>query len=173
MVIATQNPVEQAGTYRLPEAQLDRFLMKISVGYPDAASTEQMLLDASRRNRAGALTPIASAEVITQMSALADRIYVDGAIVRYVRRLAEASRELPHVKMGLSARGALAFVRVAKTWAAAEGRGHVVPHDIRTLAGPVLRHRLLLDAQAQFSGVSPDEVVDQLFERVTPPTDRA
>ena len=90
-------------------------------------------------------------------------MYVDRAVVRYVRQLAEASRELQHVKMGLSARGCLALVRVAKTWAAADGRTTVVPADITTLAAPVLCHRLLLDPQAQFSGVSVDDVIERLL----------
>ena len=99
-------------------------------------------------------------------------MYVDRAVVRYVRQLAEASRVLPHVKMGLSARGCLALVRVAKTWAAADGRTTVVPSDITTLAAPVLCHRLLLDPQAQFSGVSVDDVIERLLGSVEPPTAR-
>jgi MoxR-like ATPase len=106
------------------------------------------------------------------MIAMADEVYVDRSIVRYVRELAEASRELPHVKLGLSPRGCLAFVRAAKTWAAADGRGHVVPHDVATLAEPVLGHRLLLDAQAQFSGIRVADVVAGLLEQVAPPVDR-
>ena len=172
MVIATQNPIEQAGTYRLPEAQLDRFLFKTSVGYPDAESTEELLLNSSVRDRAALVTPVVSREDVARMTATAGEVYVDRAVVRYVRELAEASRELPHVKMGLSARGALAWVRAAKSWAAADGRAHVVPHDIATLAGPVLGHRLLLDAQAQFGGVQVADVVAGLLEQVPPPVDR-
>src|SRR5262245_43039853 len=172
MVIATQNPIEQAGTYRLPEAQLDRFLMKASVGYPDAESTEELLLSSQVRDRAALVTPVVSRDEVARMTAMADEVYVDRAVVRYVRELAEASRELPHVKLGLSARGCLAFVRAAKTWAAADGRGHVVPHDIVTLAEPILGHRLLLGAQAQFAGVKVADVVTDLLDQVAPPTDR-
>ncbi|MEO6512401.1 MAG: MoxR family ATPase [Nocardioides sp.] len=172
MVIATQNPIEQAGTYRLPEAQLDRFLFKTSVGYPDAASTEELLLSSGLRDRAALVTPVVSREDVARMAAMADEVYVDRSVARYVRELAEASRMLPQVKMGLSARGALAFVRSAKTWAAAEGRAHVVPHDIVVLAEPVLAHRLLLDAQAQFGGVQVSDVVASLLEQVPPPVDR-
>jgi MoxR-like ATPase len=172
MVIATQNPIEQAGTYRLPEAQLDRFLFKTSVGYPDAESTEELLLSSSVRDRAAPVTPVVSRDDVARMTAMADEVYVDRAVVRYVRELAEASRQLPHVKMGLSARGCLAWVRAAKSWAAADGRAQVVPHDIATLAEPVLGHRLLLDAQAQFSGVQVAEVVAGVLEQVAPPVDR-
>jgi MoxR-like ATPase len=172
MVIATQNPIEQAGTYRLPEAQLDRFLMKTSVGYPDREATIELLVNAKVRDRASLATPVITAEAISQMSGLADDVYVDPAVVGYVAELAEESRRQPHVKLGLSARGCLAFIRVAKTWAAADGRDHVVPDDVRALAEPVLSHRLLLDAEAQFSGVTVETVIGRLLDSVAPPTDR-
>ena len=172
MVIATQNPIEQAGTYPLPEAQLDRFLMKTAGGYPDAESTEELLLDASVRDRAALLSPITTMDDIAELSRMASRVHVDRAVVAYVRELAEVSRDLPHVKLGLSARGCLALIRVAKTWAAAQGRTQVVPDDVTSLAEPVLCHRLLLDPQAQFSGVTVADVVDDLLAGVTPPLDR-
>jgi MoxR-like ATPase len=172
MVIATQNPIEQAGTYRLPEAQLDRFLMKSSIGYPDRDATIELLVNAKVRDRASLVTPVITAEAISQMGGLADDVYVDPAVVGYVAELAEESRRQPHVKLGLSARGCLAFIRVAKTWAAADGRDHVVPDDVRALAEPVLSHRLLLDAEAQFSGVTVDTVIGRLLDSVAPPTDR-
>jgi MoxR-like ATPase len=172
LVIATQNPIEQAGTYRLPEAQLDRFLMKTSMGYPDRAATVELLVNAAVRDRASLVTPVITAATISQMSGLADQVYVDPAVVGYVAELAEESRRQPHVKLGLSPRGCLAFVRVAKTWAAADGRDHVVPDDIKDLAEPVLSHRLLLDAEAQFSGVDVQTVVSRLLDAVAPPTDR-
>ncbi|MFA6574315.1 MAG: MoxR family ATPase [Nocardioides sp.] len=172
MVIATQNPIEQSGTYRLPEAQLDRFLMKASVGYPDKAATIELLVNAKVRDRAALVTPVITAPTIAQMSGLADEVYVDPAVVSYVAEIAEESRRQPHVKLGLSARGCLAFIRVAKTWAAADGRDHVVPDDVKDLATPVLCHRLLLDAEAQFSGISVDTVISRLLDAVAPPTDR-
>ncbi len=172
LVIATQNPIEQAGTYRLPEAQLDRFLMKTSVGYPDRQATVELLNNAAVRDRAGLVTPVITAATIAQMSGLADQVYVDPAVVGYVAEIAEESRRQPHVKLGLSPRGCLALVRVAKTWAAADGRDHVVPDDIKDLAEPVLSHRLLLDAEAQFSGVDVQTVIGRLMDSVAPPTDR-
>ncbi len=172
MVIATQNPIEQAGTYRLPEAQLDRFLMKTALGYPDRSATVELLNEAKVRDRAALVKPVITADTIAQMSRLADDVYVDPAIVAYVAELAEESRRLPHVKLGISARGCLAFIRVTKTWAAADGRDHVVPDDIKALAEPVLAHRILLDAEAQFTGVSVEGIVARLLDTVAPPTDR-
>jgi MoxR-like ATPase len=173
MVIATQNPIEQAGTYRLPEAQLDRFLMKTSVGYPDHDATVSLLAQASTRDRTAALQPVITANAVAQMSALADEVYVDPAVLAYVSRLAQETRRHPQVRLGLSVRGCLAFVRCAKTWAIADGRDHVVPDDIKELAEPVLSHRILLDAEAQFSGVAVEQVISQILRDVAPPSERA
>jgi MoxR-like ATPase len=172
MVIATQNPIEQAGTYRLPEAQLDRFLMKSAMGYPDRAATVELLVNAKVRDRASLVEPVITSQAIAQMSGLADDVYVDTAVVSYVAELAEESRRQPHVRLGLSARGCLALIRVAKTWAAADGRNHVLPDDIKELAQPVLCHRLLLDAEAQFGGITVEDVIGRLLDSVSPPTDR-
>jgi MoxR-like ATPase len=172
MVVATQNPIEQAGTYRLPEAQLDRFLMKTAMGYPDRQATVELLVNAKVRDRAALVEPVITSATIAQMSGLADDVYVDPAVISYVAELAEESRRQPHVRLGLSARGCLALIRVAKTWAAADGRNHVLPDDIKELAQPVLCHRLLLDAEAQFSGVTVEDVIGRLLDSVSPPTDR-
>jgi MoxR-like ATPase len=172
MVIATQNPIEQAGTYRLPEAQLDRFLMKTSLGYPDHDATVAVLADASLRDRAGMVKPVITADAVDQMGRLADLVYVDQAILGYVSRLAEESRRHPHVRLGLSVRGCLAYVRCAKSWALSEGRDHVVPDDIKTLAVPVLSHRVLLDAEAQFSGTTVEQVIAGILGEVVPPAER-
>jgi MoxR-like ATPase len=173
MVIGTQNPIEQAGTYQLPEAQLDRFLMRASVGYPDAAATEEMLADSRVRDRAAGLEPVATTADVLRMIEMADRVHVDRAVVGYVRRLSEESRALPDVRLGLSPRGSLAWIRVAKAWACAHGRGHVVPEDVTTLAHEVLGHRLLLEPEAFFGGTSTTDVVDALLARVPVPRDRA
>ncbi len=173
MVIATQNPIEQAGTYRLPEAQLDRFLMKTSVGYPDAAATEEMLLNSQVRDRAALVEPIMKIELVEEMSRVADDVHVDRAVITYVRQLAEASRDTEHVRLGLSPRGCLALIRVIKTWAVADGRDYVVPEDVAELAHPVLGHRLILDGEAQFRGVEVDQVIDGLLDRVRVPSLRA
>jgi MoxR-like ATPase len=173
MVVATQNPIEQAGTYRLPEAQLDRFLMKTSVGYPAKEASVRILAEAATRDRSAALKPVITSNAVSQMSALADDVHVDGSVLRYVSDIAEESRRHPQLKLGLSVRGTLAYVRVAKTWALADGRTYVLPDDIKELAEPVLSHRLLLDSEAQFSGVSIQQVIGQIFGNIVPPADRA
>ncbi|MFD4325854.1 AAA family ATPase [Nocardioides sp. NPDC058538] len=172
MVIATQNPIEQAGTYRLPEAQLDRFLMKTSVGYPDQNATVELLMNSSVRDRATLVTPIITAPTVTQMAEMADQVYIDQAIVAYVSALVDESRRHKHVRLGASMRGCLALVRTAKVWALAEGRSQVLPDDIKSLAEPVLCHRLILDPEAMFNGVTVEDVIGDLLTSVPAPQER-
>ena len=172
MVIATMNPVEQAGTYALPEAQLDRFLMKTSIGYPDHQVTVQLLADAANRSRDAGVEPLITAEAVTQMTDLAATVHTDPSVLDYVSRIAEGTRRAPEVALGASVRGCLAFVRAAKTWAAAQGRTHVIPDDVKALALPVLGHRVLLTPDAQFNGVTTEQVVGQVLSELSPPTER-
>jgi MoxR-like ATPase len=167
MVIATQNPIEQAGTYRLPEAQLDRFLVKTSLGYPDRASSIEILGGA--RDRTAALTPRITTEVVGTMADLAQGVHVDPVVLDYVARLLEATRDDAQTSLGASVRGGLALVRCAKVWAAAAGREYVTPDDVKELAQPVLAHRLVLDVEAEFAGVTTPDVLDRLLDQVAPP----
>jgi MoxR-like ATPase len=172
MVIATQNPIEQAGTYRLPEAQLDRFIMKTSIGYPDHASTLRILEGAGARAHDTTVPAIASAEVINEMARLARTVHVDPTINDYVSRLVDATRSAEEVRLGASVRGALALVRTAKTLAASTGRHYVIPDDVKALAEPVLAHRLVLDPEAEFDGVTGSSIMSQLLIETPPPSDR-
>lgn len=172
MVIATQNPIEQAGTYRLPEAQLDRFIMKASIGYPDHASTLRILQGADVKAHEMVIPSVATAGVIVEMGALARTVHVDPSINDYVSRLVDASRNSDEVRLGASVRAALALVRTAKTLAAASGRHYVIPDDVKVLAEPVLAHRLVLDPEAEFEGVTSSSIVSQLLLETPPPTDR-
>ncbi|MDI2097490.1 AAA family ATPase [Ruicaihuangia caeni] len=172
MVIATQNPIEQAGTYRLPEAQLDRFIMKTTIGYPDHASTMRILGDAAIRAHDTEVPEIVTAEVVAEMAGLARGVHVDVSINDYVSRLIDATRGAEEVRLGVSVRGGLALVRCARALAAANGRHYVVPDDIKQLADPVLAHRLVLDAEAEFDGVSASSVIAQVVLETPPPSER-
>ncbi|MEX1079357.1 MAG: MoxR family ATPase [Homoserinimonas sp.] len=172
MVIATQNPIEQAGTYRLPEAQLDRFIMKASIGYPDHASTLRILEGSGVKAHETELPPIITSTVVTEMAAIARTVHVDPTINDYVSRLVEATRTATEVRLGVSVRGALALIRTAKTLAAASGRHYVVPDDIKALAEPVLAHRLVLDPEAEFDGVTPSSIIAQILMEASPPSER-
>ena len=172
MVIATQNPIEQAGTYRLPEAQLDRFIMKTSIGYPDHASTMLILEGSAVRAHEHVLPPIVTAEVVVEMAQLARTVHVDPTINDYVGRLVEATRTSTEVRLGASVRGALALIRTAKTLAAASGRHYVIPDDVKALAEPVLAHRLIIDPEAEFDGVTGSSIMSQILLETAPPSDR-
>ena len=172
MVIATQNPVEQAGTYALPEAQLDRFLMKTSLGYPDHDSAVALLADASNRNRSEHIKPLITSKAVREMADLAATVHTDPSVLAYINRLAEETRRAPEVLLGVSMRGSLSFVRTAKTWAASNGRTYVVPDDIKELALPVLGHRILLTPDAEFAGVRPEQIIGRILADVAPPTER-
>jgi MoxR-like ATPase len=173
MVIATQNPIEQSGTYPLPEAQLDRFLMKTGLDYPDHEAMVALLQDSANRDRAKDVQPAIVAGALGPLSRLADHVTVRTETLGYVSRLAEASRRHKHVKLGVSARGCLAYVRCAKTWAIAHGRTYVTPDDIRLLARPILGHRILVNSEAQFDGVTVDQVLSEIFYEIAPPVERA
>lgn len=172
MVIATQNPIEQAGTYRLPEAQLDRFIMKASIGYPDHASTIRILEGAGNRAHERVVEAVVTADSVVEMATLARSVFVDPSINDYVARLVDATRSATEVRLGASVRGALALIRAAKTLAAANGRHYVIPDDVKALALPVLAHRLLLDPEAEFDGVTAPSVIAQILIETPPPGDR-
>jgi len=172
MVIATQNPIEQAGTYRLPEAQLDRFIMKTSIGYPDHLSTIRILEGAGTKAHETTVPAVVSASTIVEMAALARTVHVDPSINDYISRLVDASRSAVEVRLGVSVRGALSLVRASKTLAAASGRHYVIPDDVKLLAEPVLAHRLILDAEAEFDGVTALSIIGQLLIETPPPSDR-
>jgi MoxR-like ATPase len=161
LVIATQNPIEQAGTYRLPEAQLDRFLMKTSLGYPDHAST-MLILEGSAKKSAKDLDAVVQAEMIVKLIELAKSVHVDNDINDYVARIVEATRFAPEVRLGASVRGALALIRAARVHAASQGRHYVIPDDVKALADAVLSHRLVLDPEAEFDGVTAQNVVGKI-----------
>lgn len=172
MVIATQNPIEQAGTYRLPEAQLDRFLMKTSLGYPDKASTLQLLGESAHRNRSDVVHPLITTNAVVDMTELAATTHIEEAILAYVSDIADATWAADDVRLGLSIRGAMAMVRAAKTWAASQGRNYVIPDDIKTLAVPVMAHRVILEPEAEFAGATVRSIIDRVMADVPPPVDR-
>src|SRR5699024_4597543 len=173
IVLATQNPIEQAGTYRLPEAQLDRFLMRTSLGYPDTDATMQILAGSAVRDRTASLSPVITGPAVEDIAELASTVYVDPAILSYTTQVVEATRSVPEIALGASVRGALALVRTAKVWAAGQGRHYVIPDDIKDLAEPVLAHRLVLDAEAEFEGASAAESLARILTDVKPPAQRA
>lgn len=175
-VVATQNPVEYEGTYPLPEAQLDRFFMKITIGYPQLAE-ERAILDAHAETLAflpredAALRPVISAAQLTDLRRDAAGVFVDHSVRDYIVRLAAASRGHRRVSLGASSRAAVALMFAAKASAACEGRGFVRPDDVKAAAPGVLRHRLVLRPESEIEGLGPDQVIGDLLSTVEVPRD--
>ena len=167
--IATQNPVEQAGTYPLPEAQLDRFLMKTSIGYPSRSAMIDVLDGSASPDRSKNLKPLLSGKDIVAWAALASANHTDRAVLDYVAALAEATREDESSLLGVSTRGAIGMVRCARVWAAAQGRNFVLPDDIKALAVPVWAHRVIVDPDAAFSGATAEGVIQRALTSVPAP----
>jgi len=170
LVIATQNPVEQAGTYRLPEAQLDRFLMKTSLGYPDHAATVRILDGAAAATED--LDPVITPQALVGMADLARDVYVNALVLDYIARIVDATRAAEQVRLGVSIRGALALTRATRARAASQGRTYATPDDVKALAVPVLSHRLILHPEAEFDGVTAEAVVGQVLLDAPPPSQR-
>ena len=158
LVVATQNPVEMDGTYRLPEAQLDRFLMKLSVGYPDEAVEIEVLRGAALRSP-DALDPVTDTATVGEMVRMAQRVHIADPLYAYAVRLAAATRDHQQVRVGVSPRGVIALTRAACAYALIDGRGYVLPEDLKALVEPVFAHRLLLTPDAQLRGVTAAEVL--------------
>ena len=173
MVIATQNPVEQAGTYKLPEAQLDRFLMKTAIGYPDEAAEVEILVGSAKPDRSKQLKEVISQKAVREMIEMVADNYVDRSVLQYVRALVQATREDKDTLMGVSIRGAIAMVRAARVWAASQGRNFVLPDDIQWLAAPVWNHRVIMSPDAEFSGVNAAAVISRALGSVQVPMNRA
>jgi MoxR-like ATPase len=169
MVIATQNPVEHEGTYPLPESQLDRFLMRASVGYPDRAA-ELEVLDTHGTSAPPRLTPVATAADVNGLIAAAKTVHAATAIKEYLVDLAEATRHHPHLALGMSPRATLSLLRVARARAASKGRSYVVPDDIKILAEPVLAHRLVVTPEAQLQGIDPADALREVLATLPVPT---
>ncbi len=173
-VVATQNPSEYEGTYPLPEAQTDRFLMKVRMGYPSAAEEAELLrraaagFDSHELDGAG-LGPVLSRQQVAETRARARRLPVAEPVLDYVSRLARGSRELPRARLGASPRGGMALLAAARARAALRGAGYLSPDDVKAVARPVLRHRLVLRPEAELEGATADHLVEELLETVEVP----
>jgi MoxR-like ATPase len=169
LVLATQNPIDMEGTYPLPEAQRDRFMARISMGYPDRAAEISMLGEHAAVDPLETLGPVSDATEVRALIAAVKAVYVSAAIKAYAVDLAEASRRAGEVRLGASPRATLQLLRVAKAWAAIGGRDYVIPDDMQYLLGPVLGHRLLLTAEAHVAGRTTADVITRIVRSTTVP----
>lgn len=171
-VIATQNPIEQHGVYELPEAQLDRFLVKVTLGYPLAEEEARLIEDRRMDDPLDALTPaIEVREIPILRRQIREVVHLSSDLIHYIVKIAEATRGCREVVLGASPRAALGLARLAQAMAFLEGRDFVIPDDIKTLAYPAFRHRMILRPQARLAGRTPDLVLHDLLERLEAPVE--
>lgn len=169
MVIATQNPAEMEGTYPLPEAQRDRFMARVHMGYPDRASEIRMLQSHGADEPLESLAPVTDAAEVRDMIDTVRQVYVAPSLDAYVVDLVAATRQHPQVRLGASPRAALHLLRAARASAALSGRAHVLPDDVQRLAAPVLAHRLVLTTDAHLARTSAQDIVAEIVTRVPLP----
>jgi MoxR-like ATPase len=166
LVVATQNPVEYHGTYPLPEAQLDRFGLRLSLGYPGAEEEVDVVFSQAERHPVDTLEPVLGAADVLALQAHVRKVRVERRLGRYVVSLAEATRRHPSVQLGCSPRGTLTLVHAAQARAFLDGRDFATPEDVKLEAIPVLAHRLGLETKARYSGVSKEETVREILASV-------
>ena len=172
MVLGTQNPIEQEGTYALPEAQLDRFLFKINVGYPNLS--EEVAIIHSHHERKGKLpqtmiTPVLTESELIDYRSKVQEVIVEEKIVQYIAEVILKTRNHPHLFLGASPRASIAVLNASKAFAAINGRDFVIPEDIKNVLAPVLRHRIILTPEREMEGVTPDRVVEMIVQSVEIP----
>jgi len=166
LVIATQNPIEYEGTFALPEAQLDRFMLRLRMGYPKAMEEIVILDEQKRTHPIEAIGQVLGVDELRLMQSAIKEIYVDQAVAEYIVRLVTATREHPDVYLGASPRGSINLYRSAQAFAAMDGRDYVIPDDVKGLAVAVLAHRLIVKSQASLREVDPDRIVHEIIEQV-------
>jgi MoxR-like ATPase len=172
MVIATQNPIEHEGTYPLPEAQLDRFMMRLSLGYPDVEAETEILATHGRHSTLEDIKPVTDASGAARMIAIAREVFVADALRRYIVDLVDSTRRHPDVYLGGSPRASLMLLRATRALAASEQRDYAIPDDVKALAVPVLAHRLIVSADAVMSGRDAEAVLSQALGEVPVPVER-
>ncbi len=173
LVMATQNPIEYEGTFALPEAQLDRFMLRLRMGYPKAVEEIIILDEQKRTHPIEAIHQVLDVEELRQMQTAIKEVYVDQAVAEYIVRLVTATREHPDVYLGASPRGSINLYRSAQAYAAMDGRDYVIPDDIKGLAVAILAHRLIVKSQASLREIDPDRIVREILGSVSVTTGTA
>ena len=172
MVIATQNPIEHEGTYRLPEAQLDRFLFKIEVPYPSLDDEINILKGSYERGNKidfSILEKVVSAEELAAQRAIVNKVHVEPELLRYIAEIVQSTRNSSAISVGASPRASVFLLKAAQAWAALQGRDFVTPEDVKAIVGPTLRHRIILTPEKEMEGISPDQVINITIEKVEVP----
>ena len=169
IVMATQNPIGSVGTQELPESQLDRFMIKVSMGYPDLESETEILKLKSNYSPLDFITEVADTETLISLQKVVENIHVDDKIYTYIAKLAQATREHPMIKLGISTRGAIALMQISKATALLKGRDYVIPDDVMYMYHDVFSHRLILNSNARINNVSAAQILDEIASQVKHP----
>ncbi len=172
IVIATQNPIDMDGTYPLPEAQLDRFLMRTSIGYPDLASEMEIVAASNGRTVSERLGPVLSADEADAMASMVHRVHAAHEVLEYLVRIVAATRHVPEIRLPVSPRGSVGLLRAARARALGHGRSFITPGDVKALALPVLAHRIVLTPDALLAGATAEAVLDRAVDSVPVPHER-
>jgi MoxR-like ATPase len=171
-VIATQNPVEHSGTYDLPEAQLDRFMCCIPVGYPDHDAEVEVVISGARRKTPEQLQSVITTADLMDMIAIAEQVHLSPAVLDYIVTITAATRKMPELRLGVSPRGSISLAQAAQALAATEGRTFVTADDVKTMAPAVLRHRMLLRPEVELQGRTSEDLLDGILASVPVPQQR-
>ena len=169
IVLATQNPIEYHGTYPLPEAQLDRFMLQIDMGYLPQEEEQNLLINRTREEPVDKISPVISLSSLRELKASVDTVMIEKSISQYMMEIVQATRRHPQLKLGVSTRGTLLYARVVRARAMLHERDFVIPEDIKSLAIPVLAHRILMDTKSQYEGTSRAEIILQIISTVKTP----
>lgn len=168
-VIATQNPIGSAGTHNLPDSQLDRFMIKLSMGYPEFSDEVSILKSKFNSSPLDAVQPVANADTIMELQEYISMIYIDDRIYEYMVQLSAATRNHPMIKLGVSPRGTLALMQISKGVAAAMGRDYVIPDDVVSICSDVFEHRIMLSSKAKLSDMTAGSIIDDIIKAVPSP----
>ncbi|MBQ5990349.1 MAG: MoxR family ATPase [Oscillospiraceae bacterium] len=169
IVMATQNPIGSVGTQELPESQLDRFMIKISMGYPDLESETEILKLKSNYSPLDFISEVADTQTLISLQKVVENIHVDDKIYTYIAKLAQATREHSMIKLGISTRGAIALMQISKATALLKGRDYVIPDDVMYMYHDVFSHRLILNSNARINNVSAVQILDEIASQVKHP----
>ncbi len=169
IILATQNPIEHHGTYSLPEAQLDRFMLQIDLGYPSLDVELSLTINRTSEDPVESIATIISLEEIKSLQACVDAVKIEASVSQYLLQIIHATREHPSIWLGVSTRGMLLYSRIARARALLNGRDYVIPEDVKRLAVPVLSHRLILDSKSQYGGASRSDITQEIVSNIKIP----
>lgn len=172
LVIATENPIELEGTFPLPEAQIDRFLLRLKIGYPDEAEEKNILLRFMNSDPLESLTSLIKVQDLLELQQQCRQIMIEDSVLSYIVNICRATRNYKGVRLGVSPRATLSLCQASQAWAAIQGRDFVIPDDVKTLAQPVLSHRLINDLQSSFRGKASETIIEEIVNSIPVPLEK-